>query len=262
MKVTLFTSNNHRHNYLINLLSNICDELWVVQECKALFTGKIDDKHQNKNIIEKYFIKVLEAQNTIFKKEFVNKNNKNIKTLPILAGELSNLSLSYLDDFLKSDIYVVFGSSYIKGELINFLIKQKAINIHAGISPYYRGADCNFWALYDDNPHLVGSTIHLLSKGLDSGPMLYHAMSNLKTNPFEYTMSTVKSAFHSIAERIKDGSIFKIEPEAQNKLKEIRYSKKIEFNENIVKDYFGKQVNLNSKLFNKSLLKDPYFLKN
>ena len=92
--------------------------------------------------------------------------------------------------------------------------------------------------------------------------MLYHAMSNLKTNPFEYTMSTVKSAFHSIAERIKDGSIFKIEPEAQNKLKEIRYSKKIEFNENIVKDYFGKQVNLNSKLFNKSLLKDPYFLKN
>ena len=85
---------------------------------------------------------------------------------------------------------------------------------------------------------------------------------DLKTNPFEYTMSTVKSAFHSIAERIKDGSIFKIEPEAQNKLKEIRYSKKIEFNENIVKDYFGKQVNLNSKLFNKSLLKDPYFLKN
>ena len=262
MKVTLFTSNNHRHNYLINLLSNICDELWVVQECKTLFTGKNDEKYQNKNIIEKYFIKVLEAQNTIFKKEFVNKNNKNIKTLPILAGELSNLSLSYLDDFLKSDIYVVFGSSYIKGELVNFLIKQKAINIHAGISPYYRGADCNFWALYDDNPHLVGSTIHLLSKGLDSGPMLYHAMSNLKTNPFEYTMSTVKSAFHSIAERIKDGSIFKIEPEVQNKLKEIRYSKKIEFNENFVKDYFGKQVNLNSKIFNKSLLKDPYFLKN
>ena len=124
MKVTLFTSNNHRHNYLINLLSYICDELWVVQECKALFTGKNDDKHQNKNINEKYFIKVLEAQNTIFKKEFVNKNNKNIKTLPILAGELSNLSLSYLDDFLKSDIYVVFGSSYIEGELVNFLIKQ------------------------------------------------------------------------------------------------------------------------------------------
>tara|TARA_B100000579_G_scaffold404777_1_gene389874 strand:- start:168 stop:953 length:786 start_codon:yes stop_codon:yes gene_type:complete len=260
MKVTLFTSNNHRHNYFINLLSNFCDELWVVQECKTLFNGKNDKEYQDKNIIEKYFIKVLEAQNKIFKKEFVNKNNKNIKTLPILNGELNRLPLSYLDDFLKSDIYVVFGSSYIKGELVDFLIKQKAINIHAGVSPYYRGSDCNFWALYDDNLHLVGSTIHLLSKGLDSGPMLYHAMSNLKTNPFEYTMSTVKSAFHSIAERIKDGSIFTIKPLVQDRGKEIRYTKKVDFNEEVVKEYFEKKIDLNSKKFNNSLLKDPFFL--
>jgi len=262
MKVTLFTSNNHRHNYLINLLSNFCDELWVVQECKTLFTEKNDGKYQNKNFIEKYFIKVLEAQNKIFKKEFVNKNNKNIRTLPILNGELNKLPLSYLDDFLKSDIYVVFGSSYIKGELVDFLVKQKAINIHAGVSPYYRGTDCNFWALYDDNPHLVGSTIHLLSKGLDSGPMLYHAMSNLKTNPFEYTMSTVKSAFHSIAEKIKDGSIFTIKPLAQDKVKEVRYSKKSEFSEEIIKEYFEKKIDLNSKKFDNSLLKEPFFLNN
>jgi len=262
MKVTLFTSNNHRHNYLINLLSNFCDQLWVIQECKTLFTGKNDEKYQNKKIIEKYFIKVLEAQSKIFKKEFVNKDNKNIKTLPILNGELNKLPLSYLDDFLKSDIYVVFGSSYIKGELVDFLVKQKAINIHIGVSPYYRGTDCNFWALYDDNPHLVGSTIHLLSEGLDSGPMLYHAMSNLKNNPFEYTMSTVKSAFHSIAERIKNGSIFRIKPLVQDKSKEIRYSKKTDFNEEVLNQYCLKNLDLNSKKFDVSLLKDPFFLNN
>ena len=260
MKVTLFTSNNHRHNYLINLLSNFCDELYVVQECKTLVARKNGEKYQNKDIIKKYFIKVLEAQNKIFKKKFVNKNNKNIKIVPILNGELNKLSLSYLDDFLKSDIYVVFGSSYIKGELVEFLVKQNAINIHAGVSPYYRGTDCNFWALYDDNPHLVGSTIHLLSKGLDSGPILYHAMSNLKTNPFEYTMSTVKSAFHSIAERIKDGSIFTIKPLIQDKIKEVKYSKKSEFSEEIVKKYFKKKIDLNKKKFDNSLLKDPFFL--
>ena len=128
-----------------------------------------------------------------------------------------------------------------------------------GVSPYYRGCDCNFWALYDDNPHLVGSTIHMLSKGLDSGPMLYHAMSKIKSNPFEYTMSTVKSAFHSIAERIRDKSIFNIKPIKQDKSKEVRYSKKIVFNEEVVKNYFVKNINLNSKQFDLSLLKDPYF---
>ncbi len=260
MKVTLFTSNNHRHNYLINLLSDYCDELWVIQECKTLFTGKNNGKYKNKNVVEEYFYKVLEAQKKIFKKEFVNKNNKDIKTLPILYDELNKLSLTYLKDFLNSDIYVVFGSSYIKGELVEFLVKQKTINIHAGVSPYYRGSDCNFWALYDDNPHLVGSTIHLLSKGLDDGPILYHAMSNFKTNPFEYTMSTVKSAIHSIAERIRDGSIHKIKPHTQDRTKEIRYSKKNEFNEEIIKKYFKKKINLNKKKFDNSLLKDPFFL--
>ena len=180
----------------------------------------------------------------------------------MISGDLNKCSMNLFSDFLKSDVYIVFGSSYIKGKLVDFLVKQKAINIHAGVSPYYRGTDCNFWALYDDNPHLVGATIHLLSKGLDSGPMLYHSMSNLKTNPFEYTMSTIKSAFHSIAERIKDSSIFKIKPLAQDKAVEVRYTKKSEFNEKIVKEYFEKKINLNSKKFDNTFLKEPFFLKN
>jgi len=260
MKATIITSNNLRHKYLIDLLSNFCDELYVIQENKTILSGEKSENYQKSKIVKEYFDKVLETQNKIFNKEILNKNNKKIKTLTILKGELNQLSLSYLKDFLKSDIYIIFGSSYIKGELIEFLIKQKAINIHAGISPYYRGTDCNFWALYDDNHHLVGSTIHLLSKGLDSGPILYHAMSNLKKNPFEYTMSTVKSAFHSITQRIKDGSILTIKPLVQDKSKEVRYSKKSEFNEEIVKKYFKKQFNLNKKKFDNSLLKDPFFL--
>ena len=261
MKVTLFTSENLRHNYLINLLSNFCDELWVVQECKNISQKKNNQKDQIPDVTKTYFNKVAEAQDKIFKKKYSNKNNINIKILPILHGHLNNLSLSYLDNFLQSDIYVIFGSSYIKGDLVNFLIKQKTINIHAGVSPYYRGTDCNFWALYDNNPHLVGSTIHLLSKGLDNGPILYHAMSNIKKNPFEYTMSTVKSAFHSVAERIKNGSIFEIKPVVQDKNKEIRYSRKIEFNEEIVKEYFKKEIDLNQNKFDNSLLKEPFFLK-
>jgi hypothetical protein len=50
MKITLFTSNNYRHNYLINLLSNFCDELWVVQECITLFACKNDEKYSGRKI--------------------------------------------------------------------------------------------------------------------------------------------------------------------------------------------------------------------
>ncbi len=262
MKITLFTSNKNRHNYLINLLSKISDELFVVQECGTIFPGVIPGIYPASKIMKEYFEKVNNAQFKLFGNSYVNSSSKNIKLLPILFGDLNKCSLTFLSDFLKSDIYVVFGSSYIKGELVDYLVKQKAINIHMGVSPYYRGTDCNFWALYDNNPHLVGATIHMLSKGLDSGPMLYHAMSNIRTNPFEYTMSTVKSAFHSISKRIQDKSIFEMKSVTQNKDNEIRYSKKIEFNEEIVKNYFKKEINLNSKKFDNSLLKEPFFLNN
>lgn len=262
MKITLFTSNNNRHNYFINLLSNFCDELWVVQEVKTLFRGDDDNQYQNSQIIKSYFEKARAAQDKIFVKQYINTGFKNIKTLPILNGELNKLSNFYLKEFLQSDLYIVFGSSYIKGNLLDFLVANKAINIHAGVSPFYRGADCNFWALYDNNPHLVGTTIHLLSKGLDSGAILYHAISDLKINPYEYTMSSLKAAFQSIVERIRDKSIFKIKPIKQDRSKEIRYTRKHEFNEDIVQEYLSKKIDLKSKPFDNSILKEPFLLKN
>ena len=258
MKITLFTSNSERHNYLINLLAQISEKLFVIQESKVIPQFTLNP-NKTSSIMKKYFDNVNNAQSKLFNFSYSNIKKKKIKVLPMPSNDLNKCSMCLLSDFLKSDIYIIFGGAYIKGELVDFLIKQKAINIHAGVSPYYRGTDCNFWALYDGNPHLVGATIHLLSKGLDSGPVIYHAMSNLKTNPLEYTMSTVKSAFHSVAERIKDGSIFKIKPIDQDKKKEIRYSRKNEFNEKIVEKYFDKEININNKNFDNSLLKEPFF---
>lgn len=260
MKITIFTSNNSRHNYLINLMSEICNELYVVQENNTIFPGVVPGHYKPTDIMNKYFSSVREAQSKIFDDTYIKKF-KNMNIMPMKSGDLNNCSLKFLKDFLKSDFYIVFGSSYIKGELVDFLVKKKAINLHMGISPYYRGNDCNFWALYDNNPHLVGSTVHLLTKGLDSGPIIYHALSKLKTsNPFEYTMSTVKAAFHSLKKRLIDKKIFTFTPIIQDKTKEIRYTKKDDFNDEAVKEYYKKKINLNSKNFDLSLLKDPFFL--
>ena len=258
MNITLITSDQIRHNYLVNLLSNIATKLNVIQEKKIFFSN------QNKisNLMKNYFLKVDEAQKKIFGNTAIDKKNKNIKLLSLENKKLEKCSLNFLSDFLNSDIFIVFGSSFIKKDLVNFLIDHKALNIHLGISPYYRGTDCNFWALFDNNPHLVGATIHLLSKGLDSGQILYHALSEIKEDPFIYTMSAVKSAFESIAQKIENKTIFEHTPEIQDKSKEIKYSKKNEFNDEVIKKFFLNKIDLNSKIFKLDLYKNPYFLKN
>ena len=191
MKITLFTSNQRRHNYLINVLSRICEKLFVIQEDSKTPDEIVPVNYTSSKNISNYFEKVDFAQKKVFYNYDIKNFKDKVKIFNILSGNLNEISLKKMNDFFKSDIYVVFGSSYIRNELVDFLIKKKAINLHMGISTFYRGTDCNFWALFDGNPHLVGSTVHLLSKGLDSGPILYHALSNIKTDPFEYTMSSV-----------------------------------------------------------------------
>ena len=262
MKITIITSDQSRHIFFTNLLAQISSELYLIQEKKNFIDNRLREKKGNTSDIRlKYFEKVNLAEKNIFGKN-LKLNEKIKKKLTMDLGKLNNFSLVELDPFLRSDIYIIFGSSYIKGELIDFLIKKKALNIHMGVSPYYRGTDCNFWALYDGNPHLVGATIHYISKGLDSGNILYHAISSInKTDPFNYTMSAVKSAFISLVERVKNQSIFKYEPIIQDKVKEIRYSKKKDFDDRAIKNFLSKQINIKSKKFDLNLFKQPFILK-
>jgi len=240
------------------MLSACCEKLFVIQEDVTKISKTTLKKDSNSILMKKYFNEVMLAQKNIFKKKIYKVKKENTNIISIQEGELNKLCLSKIDNFLKSDIYIVYGSSYIKGDLVEFLIKKKAINIHLGVSPYYRGTACNFWAVYDNNPQYVGATIHLLSKGLDSGAILYHVLSNNRNNVFEYTMSTALIAFNSIVEKIKNQSLLKIEAEPQDRSKEIRYSKNKDFTDEIVMDFYKNKNFLNQFEFKKNEYKDLF----
>ena len=243
MKITLFTSNSLRHKYLVYLLSKICSKLYVIQENKTLFPGKLKSRYKLSKKIEKYFDDVKVSEKKLFK--IPNFQTKNIKYFQLAYGDLSFIQINELKEFLKSDLYIVFGASFIKGKLLRYLIKKKAINIHMGVSPFYRGTDCNFWALLDLNPHLVGATVHMLSKSIDGGKVLFHAFPFKKRNPFDFTMLSVMAAFKGLQKKIKNKEVFKIKPITQKKSLLIRYSKKKDFNELALKHY----KNLKKKIF-------------
>ena len=167
MKITVFSSNQPRHLNLVKSLAKVANEVFFVNEVNSVFPGSVADKIGKSEVKESYFSRVRSAERSLFGDLFFLPSN--IRTLSIRAGDLSQLTRAQLDGALQSDVYIVFGASFIKGWLIDFLVERKAVNIHMGLSPFYRGAACNFWALYDNNPGYVGATIHYLSKGLDSG---------------------------------------------------------------------------------------------
>ena len=120
-----------------------------------------------------------------------------------------------------------------------------------GVSPYYRGTACNFWALYDNHPELVGATVHYLSEALDDGPTLFHVLPKLIPfeNPFEFTMRAVLSAQSAVANQLRDGKFmvdFKTE-HLSGKL--IRFSKNKDFTDEVASNFMQNPIDI-SRQFN------------
>ena len=86
MKITLFTSNKNRHNYLINLLSEVSDELFVIQECGTIFPGIIPGHYQASLIMKKYFENVNNAQFQLFGNSYINNKKKTLKFCQCFLG--------------------------------------------------------------------------------------------------------------------------------------------------------------------------------
>lgn len=241
MKITVFTSNQPRHCSYIRDLASIADEVYAVQETLTLFPGKFADFYRKSDTMQDYFSRVIAAEREVFGDVLFSGDN--VRVLPLKTEDLNHLNLEALKPALSSDLYLVFGSSYIKGPLADFLIEKNAVNIHMGMSPYYRGAGCNFWAMYDGHPNLVGGTIHRLSKGLDNGEMLFHALPTPEAiDPFVLGMKSVRAAHKGIIDSIKTGKIFDYTPIPQDKTLEIRYTRNADFTDDVALEYLKRSL--------------------
>ncbi|MBU0564601.1 MAG: methionyl-tRNA formyltransferase [Gammaproteobacteria bacterium] len=236
MKITVFTSNQSRHLSLINSLAGIADQVYAIQECSTIFPGEVEDFFHRSDVMQAYFKRVISAERDVF--GAVGFTPGNVRQLSLRMGDLSRVSLDTLADALDSDVYVVFGASYIRGALINYLVARGAINIHMGVSPYYRGSSCNFWALYDGRPEYVGATIHKLSKGLDSGDMLFHVFPKKgSSDPFVHGMMAVKSAHDGLCYHLQNNSLSSMPSVKQRKDEELRYTRNADFTDEVAQQY-------------------------
>jgi methionyl-tRNA formyltransferase len=92
----------------------------------------------------------------------------------------------WLDD-LQPDLVCVFGTSLIRGSLLEGG-RLGIVNLHGGLSPEYRGADCTFWALHNGEPEKVGCTLHYINAGIDTGKLIAHVCPEVKPGDDELTL--------------------------------------------------------------------------
>lgn len=72
---------------------------------------------------------------------------------------------------LDPKIIAVVGSKIIKKSVVE-KFSDRIVNFHTGSLPEYRGPFSEFWAIYNYERDMVGTTIHMINSGIDTGPIL------------------------------------------------------------------------------------------
>ena len=127
---------------------------------------------------------------------------------------------------LKPDLICVFGTSLIRGELLD-AGRLGMVNLHGGLSPEYRGADCTFWALYNAEPEKVGCTLHYIDGGIDTGRLIAHVSPEIGPGDTELPLfwravQDAAAAYAEFVRRLGAGERFGESQAARGRLYQVR----------------------------------------
>jgi methionyl-tRNA formyltransferase len=98
---------------------------------------------------------------------------QNTESIHVTAKELNS---DRIVEFICQDrpsVVFVFGVGVLQSKVLECLDGVPIINLHFGLSPYFRGSDTLLWPLYLQNPGCIGITLHQIDEKIDHGP-IYH----------------------------------------------------------------------------------------
>jgi methionyl-tRNA formyltransferase len=124
--------------------------------------------------------------------------------LVVTVPHINHPDLLMLAKRLQPDLIAVFGTSLIRGDLLH-QGRLGILNLHGGLSPEYRGADCTFWALYNREPDKIGCTLHYIDAGIDTGKRVAHVSPAINRSGDELTLfwQAVKDSAAVYAEAVE-----------------------------------------------------------
>ncbi len=174
MKALLLTSTFRRHAFVANVAAQRCDLVGVWQEAKSFVPERYATSDADHQVIAGHFAARDASEAAWFAADDTLRLASGATHRVVTAGGCNAANEVAQMVALQPDVVLVFGTGILREPLLS-AFDGAIINIHLGLSPYYRGAGTNFWPLVNGEPEYVGATIHYLDAGIDTGAILAHA---------------------------------------------------------------------------------------
>lgn len=202
----LITGNQNRHLSIVAEIIDNYDVTWIRYRRKLV--PQASEKSSE-------FLKIHLKQLVSDEKAAIGnytledlENKSNIKQIIDVSGidEFNQKSFQLLKKNISDEkATLIYGSGIIKEKLMSILPKP-LVNIHGGISPYFKGSSTLLYTLALCQPELLGITVHEIDSGIDSGDIYCHLLPNLKSgmSPTEMFAACQKILIEKISEVVSD----------------------------------------------------------
>lgn len=198
--IALITAGNPRHQYFKKKL------------CSIINVGLVIEQPQKTDASQK--------ETKFFKNSFIDREwqSKKIAQIKIKDNELNTIRTQEILESFSPDYIFTFGCSLLKHNIIDTASKC-VVNIHTGLTQYHRGVEGPLFAIYEEDASLIGTTIHEVTKGIDSGKVFVQDRPKLKLDDDLETLfyRTCKCGIDLLEKSAQNIILNKIVPKAVNK---------------------------------------------
>tara|TARA_B100000242_G_C43005454_1_gene467214 strand:+ start:97 stop:930 length:834 start_codon:yes stop_codon:yes gene_type:complete len=237
MKIIILTGSDLRHTFFRKVIS-FNPNIETLQSFCEDHAGKIDNLITNLNEENIQRINHLKSRK-VSEIDFFGLIDKIIPdhSNPLIIQRGTINDEKYLKQIisLKPDLIICYGCSIIKEDLLNSF-ENKILNLHLGLSPYFRGSGTNFWPLYYNIPEYIGATFMFMDDGIDTGEIIHQIRPTIFENdsPHQIGNRLILKATLTFIEIIEKFNLLKKNKIKVNTSNLRKYKRKIDFTEKSV----------------------------
>ena len=178
-RAIVLTSTSLRHKFLVHAVASHLDVVGVWQEAKRFAPLELPGSPEDRATIAGHFLGRDTSEREYFGAHESLRLPPAVIRREVAPGGCNGPSELAAMRALAPNVVLVFGTEILRDEMIASF-RGNLINLHLGLSPYYRGSGTNFWPLVNREPEYVGATIHYLDAGIDSGPIISHVRPEMR----------------------------------------------------------------------------------
>ena len=199
MKALVLTSNKKRHKYYVQKIAENLEVVGVISEPKVKYYNELKE---NSLLVKEHFNMLSQYEEKYLGNP---KFPENIHILKLTKDEInSEMALNFAKN-KNPDVIFLFGTCILSDIWLD-TFQNKIINLHLGLSPFYRGSATLFWPIYNNCISCVGVTIHITSKKVDAGEIIARLKPYLEKgdNYYDINLKAIKAGIDSIVPVTKE----------------------------------------------------------